>query len=122
MAYFGTVTAGTFTANALNTIATATINGSGTAVISVPSGRIQRTVLMVYNSGTVVGTVTLKAGNYPPAFSQIAGDLALVCPGGSTEYFCLDGSRFVQSDGQSVYATFQTSMAGTFGIFEEPVY
>jgi hypothetical protein len=81
---------------------------AGTTLVAAPTNDMQlagaqpeKTVLVVANSdsGNAI-TITVKAGDYPPAWAAGQGDLAVSIAASKTEYIGpLESGRFIQSDG-----------------------
>lgn len=80
---------------------------AGTALVAAPADDMQiansfaeLTVLRVDNSGGATLTLTVKAGDYPPAIAAGLGDLAVSVPASGVVYVGpFESGRFVQSDG-----------------------
>lgn len=56
-------------------------------------------LVFVDNTGTVDGTVTVKAGDNPPALRAGLGDLEIEVAGSARSFFMLESARFAQSNG-----------------------
>lgn len=80
---------------------------AGTALVAAPADNMQiansfaeLTVLRVDNTGGSALTLTVKAGDYPPALAAGQGDLAVSVPASGVAYVGpFESGRFVQSDG-----------------------
>lgn len=114
------------TALAMNTAAG---QSAGTAidtanghVLTVPNdGRV---LLEINNTGTAAAfTVTVKAGDNPPAVQAGAGDLAIVVStaGLHNSQVLLETARFLQDDGTiNIDAAWATGGAGTLAAYSFP--
>lgn len=81
---------------------------AGTTLVAAPTNNMQLanafpelTVLRVNNTDDDTAlTLTVKAGDYPPALAAGQGDLAVSIAFGTTQYVGpFESGRFVQSDG-----------------------
>jgi hypothetical protein len=70
----------------------------------------EKTVLVVANTDDDTAlTITIKAGDYPPAIAAGLGDLTTSVPFGTTRYIGpFESGRFLQNDG-SMYFTSSTT-------------
>lgn len=62
-------------------------------------GYTSRMVIRVNNTGTVAGTVTVKAGANPPALLKDLGDTTIAVDASAESYIVLESARYAQSDG-----------------------
>jgi hypothetical protein len=106
---------------------TAVINGSladpaGTSISSgagnggqVAAAFAEETVLRVV--GTTAGTLTVKAGSYPPAIAAGQGDLAITVGTSATVWVGpLESGRFQQADGSLIFEGTQTFVVTAFQV------
>ena len=88
-----------------------TITPANDAVVS-PGGNTQNLFLRITNTHGSDHTVTIKAGDNPPAFRSGLGDLTVTVPATSGDVLIpLESARFVQSDG-TIEVDFETDHAG----------
>lgn len=123
----GTVTPTLLVLNGGTVMAAGTINPANGHVLVVADGLLRRTMLEVVNVGTVAGTLLLTNGNYPPAYLGFAGTesgsgtTSITVPASGTAMVVLEGAKFVQADGQSVFLDFAPStMSGNIYAYEWP--
>lgn len=89
-----------------------TISATNDAVLS-PGGSTQGLFLRITNTHGSDHTVTIPAGDNPPAFRASLGDLEITVPATSGDVLVpLESARFVQSDG-TINVDFETNHAGT---------
>lgn len=104
MANPASITVTALTANAAASFPSAqTIDTDGTVPMD-PGGKTDRLILLVENAAAAALTVTIKAGDNPPAIMAGQGDLAVsvAASGGGTAKRVIgpfESSRFVQDDG-----------------------
>lgn len=81
---------------------------AGTTLVAAPTNDMQlkgaepeRTVLRVYNNDDDTDLeITVKAGDYPPAWAAGQGDLKVTVAYGEVQYIGpFESGRFLQSDG-----------------------
>lgn len=92
--------------NAATTAAGASVTSSDTGVITHNATAANHTEkdqaelrgLVLYVTGSGAGTLTVLAGNNPPANAKVEGDLTVNTING-TVVIALEGSRFTQTDG-----------------------
>lgn len=100
---------------------------TGTTLVAAPTNDMQLkdafpelTVLRVKNTdGASALTITVKAGDYPPALAAGQGDLAVSVAFGTTRYIGpFESGRFVQSDGSLMITSSTTT--GTIAALKVP--
>jgi hypothetical protein len=123
----GTVIPTPLALNSGTVMAAGTINPANGHVVVVADGLIRRTIFQVVNTGGTIGTVSVEPGAYPPAFEGFpgtvgaGGTLALNVPIGGTVMFILEGAKYVQADGQSIFFDFSPpAMQGNIYAYELP--
>lgn len=81
----------------------------------------ERTLLRVTNTAGANGTITVKAGSYPPALASGLGDLAVTVAATSGVQFIgpFESGRFLQNDG-SLNVDVSSGMAGTITALRLP--
>ena len=77
------------------TVATAPTEGWVIAAAGLGGDRL----LLKFLADATGDTVTLLAGDRPPAQRQGLGNLAIVLAANDVRYICVEASRFLQSDG-----------------------
>lgn len=88
-----------------------TIDPANDAVVS-PGGNTQNLFLRITNTHGAEKTVTIKAGDNPPAFRAGLGDLQVTVAATSGDVIIpLESARFVQDDG-TILVDFGTDHAG----------
>lgn len=114
----------TITALSLNTaladVAGDTIDATNDAKLT-PAQPLGRILLRISHTDSGTNTVTVKAGDMPPATS--ATDLTVSFGDGSSvpvvKYLVLSSDRYLQSDG-TVEIDYSSSFAGTIAAFALP--
>jgi hypothetical protein len=100
---------------------------AGTTLVAAPTNNMQLasafpelTVLKVSNTdGAAALTVTVKAGQTPPALAAGQGDLAVVVAFGTTQFLGpFESGRFVRSDGSMLIES--TTVTGTITALRVP--
>lgn len=100
---------------------------AGTALVAAPTNNMQLansfpelTVLRVTNSDDDTAlTVTVKAGDHPPALAAGQGDLAVSVAFGTTQFIGpFESGRFVQNDGSMLIES--TTTTGTITALRVP--
>lgn len=100
--------------------ATTIVPANGIRVALNPAGNTRRAVIDL-DITTTGGTVTVKAGVYPPAWRQGLGDYVLGTAAPSTRYFLeVESARFIQADG-SIWIDFQTGLTGNARAYTLPL-
>jgi hypothetical protein len=95
-----------------------TIAPANGAVIT--ASNTSRILFRVTNTNGTDRTITIKAGDNPPAFRAGLGDLAMVIPATSGDVvFSVESARHLQDDG-TILIDFETSMAGKLWAFSLP--
>lgn len=103
------------------------VNPTGTTLVAAPTHDMQlanaepeKTVLRVLNNDDDTAlTITVKAGDHPPALAAGQGDLAVVVAFGTTHFIGpFESGRFIQSDG-SLMITSSTA-TGTIACLKVP--
>lgn len=96
----------------------ATAWGAGTTITPAndaylsPAGNTQGLFLRITNTHGSDHTVTIKAGDNPPAFRAGLGDLEITVPATSGDVVVpLESARFAQNDG-TINVDFETDHAG----------
>jgi hypothetical protein len=94
---------------ALNTASADLPDASGTAITTGADGFSilvgasldwpGRKVLFKFTDDGSGDTVTINAGDYPPALTQGLGNLAITLAASDVKYIVLEAARFMQSDG-----------------------
>lgn len=101
-------------------------NPAGTSVTAgagnggqVANAQPELTVIRAANASGGAGTVTVKAGDYPPALAAGLGDLtsASIATGASAFLGPFESGRFLQNDGSLII---ETSVAMTLTAFRVP--
>lgn len=94
--------------------------GSGNGHV-IAKAEPERTILRVANTTASIKTVTVKAGQYPPAWAAGQGDLtvSLAANTGVAYIGPFESGRFVQKDG-SLLVDVEAAMTGTIIAFLEP--
>ena len=101
-------------------------NPAGTAVTAgagngglVADAHPEVTIIRAANASGGAGTVTVKAGDYPPAIAAGQGDLtsASIANGGSAFLGPFESGRFLRNDGSMII---ETSVAMTLTAFRVP--
>ncbi|MEU6944289.1 hypothetical protein ABZ957_03440 [Streptomyces sp. NPDC046316] len=103
------------------------VNPTGTTLVAAPTNDMQLanarpelTVLRVTNTDDDTAlTITVKAGDNPPALAAGQGDLAVSVAFGTTHYIGpFESGRFVQSDGSMMITSSTTT--GTIAALKVP--
>ncbi|WP_030322842.1 MULTISPECIES: hypothetical protein [Streptomyces] len=103
------------------------VNPTGTTLVAAPTNDMQLanafpelTVLRVTNTDDDTAlTITVKAGDNPPAVAAGQGDLAVSVAFGTTHYIGpFESGRFVQSDGSLMITSSTTT--GTIAALRVP--
>jgi len=95
-----TLTKNTLSADLLDGAQVIAVPAADTFTITLPTGqRPSQMFLAVYGDDNGAATVTFNAGDNPPSVQAGGGALALTVTNGLAYVFCLDQSRFTQSDG-----------------------
>jgi hypothetical protein len=96
---------------ATNTPTGTAINTTNGAYLVAPA-KCRNLVITVTNTITnATKTVTVPAGDNPPAINSGVGSLALVVPASGSITTTIESARHMQSDGQ-IYFDFSTGMTG----------
>lgn len=113
-----TLTALTINGDVAESAGTA-VNVSNGASVDV-AGDTQGVVIVLKNTNGSDRVATIVAGTNPPAMLEGIGDLAVTVPATSgVKMVCLEGGRFVQSDGK-IYINYAASFAGTAHAYRLP--
>lgn len=100
---------------------------AGTALVAAPTNNMQLadafpelTVLRVTNSDDDTAlTITVKAGDHPPALAAGQGDLTVSVAFGATQFLGpFESGRFVQNDGSMLIES--TTTTGTIAALRIP--
>jgi hypothetical protein len=100
---------------------------AGTTLVAAPTNNMQLanafpelTVLRVSNTDDDTAlTLTVKAGDHPPALAAGQGDLAVTVAFGTVQFIGpFESGRFVQSDGSMLIES--TTTTGTITAFKVP--
>ncbi len=96
--------------------------GNGVRVPSISAGANRAfpelTLLRVNNASGGSGTVTVKAGAYPPAIAAGQGDLTVTVANAATQWIGpFESGRFLQADGSLLV---ENSVAMTITAFKVP--
>jgi hypothetical protein len=103
------------------------VNPTGTTLVAAPTNDMQlanaeaeKTVLRVTNTDDDTAlTITVKAGDHPPALAAGQGDLAVSVAFGTTHYIGpFESGRFIQSDGSLMITSSTTT--GTIACLKVP--
>jgi hypothetical protein len=103
------------------------VNPTGTTLVATPTNDMQlaraepeKTVLRVTNTDDDTAlTITVKAGDYPPAIAAGQGDLTVSVAFGTTHYIGpFESGRFMQSDGSLMVTSSTTT--GTIACLKVP--
>lgn len=103
------------------------VNPTGTTLVAAPTNDMQlaraepeKTVLRVTNTDDDTAlTITVKAGDYPPALAAGQGDLTVSVAFGTTHYIGpFESGRFLQSDGSLMVTSSTTT--GTIACLKVP--
>ncbi|MDX2667398.1 hypothetical protein [Streptomyces stelliscabiei] len=103
------------------------VNPTGTTLVAAPTNDMQlanaepeKTVLRVLNNDDDTAlTITVKAGDHPPALAAGQGDLAVVVAFGTTHFIGpFESGRFIQSDGSLMITSSTTT--GTIACLKVP--
>lgn len=89
--------------------------------VTIASAEPERTVIRVTNTEASTNTVTLKAGDNPPALAAGQGDLVstLAATTGVAYLGPFESGRFLQADG-SLEIDFETGMTGAIDVLQLP--
>lgn len=103
-------------------VATVAGAGNGVRIPSITAGATRSfpelTVLRVSNASGGSGTVTLKAGSYPPAIAAGQGDLTVTVANAAARFIGpFESGRFLQSDGSLLV---ESSVVMTVTAFKVP--
>ncbi|RSN65424.1 hypothetical protein DMH01_03335 [Amycolatopsis sp. WAC 04182] len=103
-------------------VATVAGAGNGVKIPSITAGATRSfpelTVLRVSNASGGSGTVTIKAGAYPPAIAAGQGDLTVTVANAATRWIGpFESGRFLQSDGSLLV---ESSVVMTVTAFKVP--
>jgi hypothetical protein len=103
------------------------VNPTGTTLVAAPTNDMQlanavpeQTVLRVLNNDDDTAlTLTVKAGDSPPALAAGQGDLAVTVAFGTTHFIGpFESGRFIQSDGSMMITSSTTT--GTIAVLKVP--
>lgn len=109
MANATAITVTALTPEAVNSVPTADVLDTGQSAVTLPADVKGRSDLMLLEVTNGMGagkdlTVTVLAGDYPPAARASLGDLSLTVPGGASPVTRLIGpvevARFIQDNGK----------------------
>lgn len=95
-----------------------TIDATNSHVIAA-TAKVGKTVLRINNTTASTKTITVLAGDNPPAHAAGQGDLTISLTQNQTKVVCLDTSRFLQDDG-TVNLDVAASMTGTIEAYQLP--
>lgn len=101
---------------------TAAVLDTGTDPVTLsfsPAGDTHNIVLEFTNNAAAAdtGTITVLAGDEPPAMEAGLGDLSFTLAQNAVKYLVIDSARFMQSDGKiNVTFTPATGKAQTFTV------
>lgn len=103
-------------------VATVAGAGNGVRIPSITAGATRSfpelTMLRVSNASGGSGTVTVKAGSYPPALASGLGDLTVTVANAATRWIGpFESGRFLQSDGSMLV---ESSVVVTVTAFKVP--
>lgn len=65
----------------------------------VAAGGNTRRLFLHVTAGTIAGTITVLAGDNPPAFRKDLGDLTVALTANQIKFVCIESARFTQDDG-----------------------
>ncbi len=99
-------------------VAGTTITPANGAAIAA-GGNTQRLAIYVKNTFAGAKTVTVKAGDNPPAVAAGQGDLVESFAQDDEKFITLESARFAQSDG-SIHIDFENGMTGTIAAYRLP--
>jgi hypothetical protein len=117
----GTVTVTTLTINDGVAISGTAIDATNGLLVRCAGDTGRMFMYVDYTAGTAA-TVTVKAGDNPPGFQSILGDLTEVFASIEKKMFTLEGARFIQSDdpGGDIFLDFTPGMTGTIYAYRLP--
>jgi len=97
-----------------------TLVAAATNDMQLANAEPEKTVLRVTNSDDDTAlTITVKAGDNPPALAAGQGDLAVIVAFGTTQFLGpFESGRFVQSDGSMMIES--TTTTGTITALKVP--
>jgi hypothetical protein len=101
------------------TVSAGTALGTADGHVIASAAKHARMVVHIDNTGTVVGTATIKAGDNPPAFRTGMGDLAIAIAASTASFFCIESARHLQSDG-TIEIDVAAFLSGTIAAYELP--
>lgn len=104
--------------NTAGTIATVAADPTNGHTVGA-GGKTANMVVCIYNSGAATGTVTVAAGDYPPAFRSLLGSVQFTVASSVTRYIALESARFNQDDG-SLSIDLNAGFTGTLAAFRLP--
>ena len=94
---------GTLTAQEL-TYNGGTVNTIGCTIVAADGALIRaggntRKLFLHCTAGTIAGTLTIVAGDNPPAFRKSLGDLAVALTANQIKFVAIESARFTQDNG-----------------------
>jgi hypothetical protein len=127
----GTITPVAIPLNAGTAGSPIAIDSTNNHQLITSDGMIHKIVLQFVNTGTVTGTISVEPGVYPPAMlaafpgtaaGTAGGTLIQTVAAGGTAYMLVEGGKFVQADGKTVYIDYSTGWTGQAVALEVPFY
>lgn len=81
-----------------------TVNTAGGTIVAadgvlIRSGGNTRKMFLHVVAGTIAGTITIVAGEHPPAFRKSLGDLTVVLTANQTQFVAIESARFAKANG-----------------------
>ena len=81
-----------------------TVNTIGGTIVAADGALIRaggntRKLFLHVVAGTIAGTITILAGDNPPAFRKALGNLAVALTANQTQFVAIESARFTQDDG-----------------------
>jgi len=85
------------------TLGGGTVNTIGGTLVAADGALIRtqntRKLFLHITAGTIAGTITVKAGDNPPAFRKDLGDVTIVLTANQQQFVAIESARHVRSDG-----------------------